>query len=92
MTRRDRLWRAAGVILFVGGCAASAVDTDGSPLTLLYFGSAILGIVLILNGKRVAIFWQAERRGHCDTAAAIRAERLRRKRSYADGRQHGSSK
>lgn len=81
MTRRDRLWRAAGAVLAIGGCAAAALDADGSPMTLPFFLSAIVGIVLMLNGKRVAVLWQAERRGHCDTAAAIHAQRVRRRES-----------
>lgn len=91
MTRRDMLWRATGAILFVSGCAASAIDADGSRLTLLYFGSTILGIVLILNGKRVAISWQAERRGHCDTAAVIHAQRIRRRKHELESTGRGSS-
>lgn len=79
MTRRDRLWRAAGAVLATGGCAGAALDSDGSPMTLLFFVSAIVGIVLMLNGKRVAVLWQAERRGHCDTVAAIHAQRVRRR-------------
>lgn len=85
MTRRDIFWRAAGAALTVGGCVASAVGTEGSPLTLLYFGAAILGIVLMLNGKRVAITWRAERRGHCNTAAAIHAQRVRRRQRAVEG-------
>lgn len=80
MTRRDRGWRAAGLLLSVGGCVAGLVDHDGSPLTLVYLLVALFGIVLMLNGKRVAIAWKAERRGHGDMAAAIQARRLRRYR------------
>lgn len=80
MTRRDRRWRAAGLLLTVGGCAAGLLDREGSPLTLVYFLLAIGGIVLMLNGKRVPVAWQAERRGHGDMAGAIGARRLRRYR------------
>lgn len=80
MTRRDLGWRAAGLILTTGACAAGVLDRDGSPLTLLYFLTALLGIVLMLNGKRVAVAWKAERRGHGDMAGAIQARRLRRYR------------
>lgn len=78
MTRRDMAWRAAGLTFSVGGCAASMLHRSGSPLTLLYFLAAIIGIVLVLNGKRVATALKAERRGHWNTAAAIHARRVRR--------------
>lgn len=81
MTGRDTRWRITGAVLGVGACTAAAWDTDGSPLTLLHFLLAILGIVLIVNGKRVAIILQAQRRGHGQTAAAIHAQRIRRRRS-----------
>jgi hypothetical protein len=47
---------------------------------LVHFLAAIAGLVLMVNGKRLAVFFQAERRGHCDTAAAVHAARLRRRR------------
>ena len=74
-------WRVAGLALSVGGCAASLTARDGSPWNLLYFLAALAGIVLMLNGKRVSVAWKAERRGHCDTATVIHAERLRRNAS-----------
>lgn len=80
MTRRDVRWRSAGVMLGVGSCIAGLLDRDGSPRTLFYFLAAIFGVVLMLNGKRVAVAWQAERRGHGDMAGAIHAQRLRRYR------------
>lgn len=86
MTGRDLVWRTAGACLFVGGCAASTIARDGSPLVVLYFLVAILGIVLVLNGKRVAVVIQAERRGHCNTAAAIHAARVRRRHRSGDPR------
>lgn len=79
MTRRDLGWRAAGAVLSIGGCTASLLDRAG-PLTLLYFLMALFGLVLMVNGKRVAVAWKAERSGHCDTASVIRAERVRRHR------------
>lgn len=78
MTRRDLAWRATGLTLSLGGCAADMVHRSGSPLTLLYFLAAIIGIVLVLNGKRVATAWKAERRGHWNTAATIHERRVRR--------------
>ena len=79
MTGRDLAWRAGGLALAVGGCAASLLDRSGSPFTIIYFLLTIAGLVLLLNGKRVAIALQAERRGHCDTAAAVHAGRVRRR-------------
>lgn len=81
MTRRDLRWRAAGLALSAGGCAAGLLHRAGSPFTLLYFVAAILGIVLMLNGKRVPIAFAAERRGHRDTAATIHARRSRRRQA-----------
>lgn len=79
MTHRDLCWRAAGLALVAAGCVAGSTDVDGSPWTLLYFLAAILGIVLMVNGKRVSTVWKAERRGHRDTATIIHAQRLRRR-------------
>jgi len=84
VTRRDLVWRSAGAVLFIGGCAASALHPEGSSWTLLYFLGAIHGIVLMLNGKRVATAWRAERRGHCHTADAIHAARVRHQRRKAN--------
>ena len=84
MTGRDLRWRAIGVTLAIGGCGATLLDREGSPAIIIYFLAAILGLVLMINGKRVAIVWQAERRGHPDTAAAVHAGRLRRYRRKLD--------
>lgn len=83
MTGRDLGWRIAGGCLFAGGCTASAIARDGSPWVVLHCLIAILGIVLLLNGKRVAVVIRAERRGHCNTASAIHAARRRRPRRSA---------
>ena len=77
MTRRDMLWRAAGAILTAAGCAATMFDRTASPPTIAYFLTAIGGIVLLVNGKRVATVWRAERGRHRNTAAAIHARRMR---------------
>lgn len=83
MTRRDIGWRVTGAALSLGGCAASMADRTDSLLTLLYFFMALMGLVLMVNGKRVAVVLRAERRGHGATASAIRAERIRhRRRTY----------
>jgi hypothetical protein len=85
MTGRDLAWRIAGAALLAGGCAASLMARDGSPWTLLHFVAAILGIVLMLNGKKVGVAIRAERRGHCDTAIAVHAARIRRRGQNTDG-------
>lgn len=79
MTRTDLAWRAAGAALTVGGCLAGCLHRPGTPVTLLYFMAAILGIVLMLNGKRVAVVLKAERRNHQHTAGIIHARRVRRR-------------
>lgn len=79
MTRRDASWRAAGVAVFVGACSIAAT-LDGSPLIVLLLPMMLVGLTLTINGKRVAIAFRAERRGHWHTAEAIHAERVRRHR------------
>lgn len=85
MTGRDLRWRATGVVLAGGSFCVSLLARGNSPVMIVSFLVAIIGIVLMANGKRVAIVWQAERRGHCDTAAAVHAERLRRRRQRQGG-------
>lgn len=85
MTVRDLTWRSAGALLFAGGSTTSLWARDGSPWVLLHFVAAIIGIVLMLNGKRVGVVIRAERRGHCDTAAAVHAARIRRRGQNTDG-------
>lgn len=83
MTKRDLLWRGAGAVLSIvaGGLA---MGLDHSPVVLLLFPLVLIGLALMINGKRVAVAFQAERRGHCHTAEVIHAERLRR-HSRRDG-------
>ena len=82
MTRRDLAWRIGGAALSLAACAA-AVTMDGSPLIVILFPLVLIGLTLTINGKRVAVAFRAERRGHCHTAAAIHAGRLRRVKAYA---------
>jgi hypothetical protein len=84
MTRRDARWRAAGAMLGSGACAAS-VMLDGSPLMIVLFPLALLGLVLTINGKRVVTALRAERRGHGHTAAAIHARRVGQRAIAARG-------
>jgi len=83
MTRRDIAWRTAGLILSVGACGA-ATAMNGSALAMLVFPIALLGLTLMINGKRVGVVLRAERHGHGHTADAIHAVRLRRARRRAD--------
>ncbi len=87
MTRRDILWRAVGVVLTVGACSVAATTT-GSALAILAFPVALLGLTLVINGKRVVVALRAERHGHCHTAEAIHAVRLRRTRRRRDPPHH----
>ena len=82
MTRRDAVWRGGGAVLSIAACTA-AVMLDPSPLIVLLFPLALIGLALTIAGKRAAILLLAERRGHCDTARAIHGERVRRDRSRA---------
>ncbi|KQN30476.1 hypothetical protein ASF00_06990 [Sphingomonas sp. Leaf34] len=79
MTKRVFVWRSAGVML---GLAAgvTAITVEDSSLVVLLLPLVLIGLTLMINGKRVAIAFQAERRGHWHTAEVIHAERLRRHR------------
>ncbi|MEG3173703.1 hypothetical protein U1708_15945 [Sphingomonas sp. ZB1N12] len=79
MTRRDILWRGIGGVLAVGACGVAAA-LNGSAIAMLVFPIALLGLTLMINGKRVVVVLQAERHGHGHTAEAIHAVRLRRSR------------
>jgi hypothetical protein len=83
MTRRDILWRGIGVVLAVGACGVAAA-MNGAALAMLVFPIALLGLTLMINGKRVMVVLRAERHGHGHTAEAIHAVRLRRTRQRAD--------
>ncbi|KQN30591.1 hypothetical protein ASF00_07725 [Sphingomonas sp. Leaf34] len=83
MIRRDMLWRGIGLVLAAGACGAAAA-MNGSAQAMLVFPIALLGLTLMINGKRVAVVLRAERHGHGHTAQAIHAVRLRRTRRPAD--------
>lgn len=78
MTRRDIAWRATGLAMTVGACGVAAA-MNGSPLAMLVFPLALLGLTLMINGKRVMVVLRAERHGHSHTAETIHAVRLRRR-------------
>ncbi|SOB88263.1 hypothetical protein SAMN06297144_3411 [Sphingomonas guangdongensis] len=77
MTARDLRWRIGGFALTGGSCVA-ALALDARPVTLPLFLLALLGLPLMIHGKRVAQLFRAERRGHCHTAEAVHAARVRR--------------
>lgn len=79
MTRRDRAWRAAGAALFAAACAIGVINRlDGGSAGLPGFGLAVLGLVLLVQGKRVPAAMRVERSPHRTLARAIRQRRARR--------------
>lgn len=87
MTRRDLQWRAGGGALTAASCAICA-GCDGSPLTILLFSLALLGLPLMIHGKRVGQMFRAERHGHHHTVDAVHAARLRRRSQHGDDTSH----
>ena len=83
MTRRDRLWRCMGSVLLVGGIAAELVvpgDAAGfrGILTLAFLGIALTGLLLLIQGKRVALAFQIEGSRHRNLPDLIRSHRRRK--------------
>ena len=80
MTRRDLAWRCGGVVLFGLACANACIDhqsnagVDGP----VRFGIALFAIVLMLQGKRVALLFRIERSRHRTLASTIHARRIRK--------------
>ncbi len=87
MTRRNLQWKSAGLALTVASCAV-CVGLDGSPLMVLVFPLALLGLPLMIHGKRVGQIVRAERRGHSRTVSAVHAARVRRRGQGGDGFGH----
>lgn len=84
MTRRDLQWRAGGFALTAASCCAG-LAIDGSPATIIFFPLALLGLPLMIHGKRVGQMFRAERRGHCHTAEVVHAARVRCRSHRVDG-------
>lgn len=80
MTWRDLGWRTSGALLYAGGCGGALLNEQGSTWVMIEFLGVIVGMVLMLNGKRVAVALRAELRGHPRTADAVHAARLQRRR------------
>ncbi len=78
MTRRDMVWRGLGAATIAVSYAAAQFEIGGKAAGIGYFLAAVAGIVLTINGPRVATVFRAERRGHALTAEAVHAARVRR--------------
>ncbi len=77
MTRRDLRWRATGALLVVAACTV-AILGYGASATLLALPAALVGLPLVLHGKRVAQAIRVHRHGHATTAAIVHAAHRRR--------------
>ncbi|HET9512254.1 MAG TPA: hypothetical protein VFO80_13985 [Sphingomonas sp.] len=77
MTRRDLQWKAGGFALLASSCVM-CLALNGSPAMIVFFPLALLGLPLMIHGKRVGQLLRAERRGHSHTADVIHAARVRR--------------
>jgi hypothetical protein len=84
MTRRDLNWKAGGFALTAVSCAMG-LALDGAMLRIVFFPLALLGLPLMIHGKRVGQLFRAERRGHCHTAEIVHAARVRRRGQGDDG-------
>lgn len=82
MTRRDLQWKAGGLALTTISCVV-CVGLDGAPLTILFFPLALLGLPLMIHGKRVGQMVRAERRGHSHTIGVLHAAHLRQRSQRA---------
>lgn len=83
MTRRDKLWRGLGAASFVLGCAIGIVPGLSEPdlIGLLGFALAMIGLVLMVQGKRVPAAWKIVRSRH-DALPEIIVAKRRMKRSF----------
>lgn len=77
MRHRDFLWRGIGLGAFVTAGVVGIADrlAGGSLIALPAFGVALIGLVLIVQGKRVAVALRIERSRHRGLAAMIHARR-----------------
>ncbi len=77
MTRRDRIWRTMGGACFVAGCALGIVPglSERGSIGVLGFALAMIGLVLLVHGKRVPATWKIVRSRHYALPEAIAARR-----------------
>lgn len=87
MTRRDLQWKAGGFALLASSCAM-CLALDRSPAIVIFFPLALLGLPLMIHGKRVGQLLRAERRRHPHTAVIVHAARVRRREQGDDGFGH----
>lgn len=66
MTRRDKLWRGIGAMSFVLACAIGIVPEwrEAEPAGLFGFALGMIGLVLMVQGKRVPAAWKIVRSRH----------------------------
>ncbi|EJL20418.1 hypothetical protein PMI02_05537 [Novosphingobium sp. AP12] len=84
MTRRDLLWRCLGGVLLAGGptCELLAPGDSGGArgiLTLLFFAATVLGMVLLVQGKKVALALRIDGSRHRMLPDLIRSRRRERR-------------
>ena len=79
MTRRDLAWRATGTALFALACLGGVAGLAGATgkVGLPGFVLALIGLVLIVRGRRIADALRIERGRHRLLAQAIHARRRR---------------
>ncbi|WP_010184881.1 hypothetical protein [Sphingomonas sp. PAMC 26605] len=80
MTHRDLAWRSLGVALVVVAVAARIADGAGTHagLSVIAFIMALIGLALIVQGRRVSAALRVERSRHRMLAQAIHDRRRRR--------------
>lgn len=84
MTRRDLGWRGAGVMIFALALAIGGASTPAAgPAGLLCMAMALIGVLLIVQGKNLPAALRIERSRHRVLAHAIR-QRRRRAATYED--------
>ncbi|WP_174287239.1 hypothetical protein [Sphingomonas bacterium] len=75
MTRRSLAWRGVGVGLFAIATALGIGARGDIVLGLPAFGLALVGIVLVVQGRRVPAALRVERSRHRTLAHSIRDRR-----------------
>ena len=80
MIHRDLVWRGIGMGAFTVAIAIGVADRVDGPLRLAGFALALIGLVLIVQGKRVAAAWRVERGNHRSLAQAIDTRRREQSR------------
>jgi hypothetical protein len=80
MTHRDLAWRSLGVALVVVAVTARIADGAGTHagLSVAAFILTLIGLTLIVQGKRVSAALRVERSRHRMLAQAMRDRRRRR--------------